>query len=505
MRELENKIIYQIYPKSYLDTTGNGFGDLQGIISKLDYIKSLSVDYIWLSPCLASPQKDNGYDISNYEMIDPLFGTNDDYLKLIEEANKRDMKIMMDLVLNHTSDKHEWFQRALKHESKYMDYYIWRDEPNELESVFGGSAWTYSDCVGKYYLHFFDKSQPDLNWENPEVREELYAMINRWIEKGVQGFRLDVIDMIGKDPDKLIGAKGPKYLDYLYELSDRTFKDKILTVGECWGSTLEETLAMCNEKGLTQSFHFHQHTLTDVSDKWHQRELELHELVTIFETWQNEYTGIEAIVMNNHDQPRLLSKWFDDIDNYELQAKLLITVFGMLRGNLYLYQGEEIGMASSYREDISFYQDVETLNYYESPKKDPSVMKRIQVISRDNARVPMQWTASNNAGFTQSKPWIAVNESSKFINVEEQEERASSVLNYYREFLRFRKENYEDISSKMSFYSHGNTLSMENESFKLIANFGKSREKLEDEYSSIFATNSKKDMLDAYEFILYKK
>lgn len=475
MRDLENKIIYQIYPKSFKDTTGNGIGDIKGIIEKLDYIKELGVDYIWLSPICKSPQNDNGYDIADYYTIDPLFGNNEDYENLIKEAKNRGMKIMMDLVLNHTSDQHEWFQKALKKDEKYYNYYIFRDEPNELYSFFGGNAWEYSEEVGKYYFRLFDKSQPDLNWENKEVREDIYKMVNYWIDKGVEGFRLDVIDLIGKEPDKLITGKGPKFYEYLKELNENTFKDKLLTVGECWGSNLDESYKMCNEKGLTQAFHFNNVTIIDGQDKWHKIPLDLQKLVDVLRVWQNDYKGIEANVMNNHDLPRLISNWLDDGVYRVESAKLAITLFGLMKGNLYIYQGEEIGATNAYMNDINLYNDVETHNRYkefkESGLDEKVIMEMIKKTSRDNARVPMQWTSEQNAGFTVSEPWLKVNRNHKQVNVETDLSSHNSIYKYYKDIINFRKTNYNKIDMPIEFEIQENVLKFKRGDMEFTANF----------------------------------
>ncbi|MDE6357335.1 MAG: alpha-glucosidase [Eubacteriales bacterium] len=476
MRDLENKVIYQIYPKSFKDTTGNGFGDINGICEKLDYLKDLGVDYIWLSPCCKSPQNDNGYDISDYMEIDPLFGTNEDYYKLIKEAEKRNIKIMMDLVLNHTSSQHIWFKKALEKDPKYYNYYIWRDEPNEINSIFGGSAWSFEEKVGKYYFRLFDKTQPDLNWENEDVRKSLYEMINYWIGKGVKGFRLDVIDLIGKEPDKMITGKGPKFYEYLKELNYNTFKDKILTVGECWGSNIEESYKMCNKDGLTQAFHFTYQCLTHTNgDKWNQSKLDLHKLCQSFNMWENDYTGIEAIVMNNHDLPRMISLWLNDDKYRKESAKLLISLFGLLKGNLYIYQGEEIGMTNAYFDKIEQYNDVETLNKYNELKEkgleENEIMDTIKLVSRDNARIPMQWDNSENAGFSTSTPWLEVNKNYKEINVENDIKGKDGIFNYYKNIIKYRKENYDKINKKAIFKTDGKILTMEKEDFMVVANF----------------------------------
>ena len=476
MRDLENKIIYQIYPKSFKDTTGSGTGDIKGIISKLDYLKDLGVDYLWLSPIAKSPQNDNGYDISDYYTIDPMFGTNQDYEELIAKANEKGIKIMMDLVLNHTSSEHEWFKKALAKDEKYYNYYIFRDEPNTIGSFFGGSAWQYNETVGQYYFRLFDVTQPDLNWENKEVRDDIYRMVNYWIEKGVEGFRLDVIDLIGKEPDYYITGKGPKFYEYLRELNQKTFKDKLLTVGECWGSTLEESYKMCHKEGLTQAFHFNHLTLTDTNgDKWFKKPIHLEELAKMLTKWQNEYEGIEAVVMNNHDMPRLVSTWLDDKKYRKESAKLLITLFGLMKGNLYLYQGEEIGMTNAYMSDITQYNDVETLNKYKELKAknldEKTIMDMIQKTSRDNARVPMAWNTEAHAGFTTGTPWLEINQNYKEVNVATDLASEDSVYKYYQKIIQFRKANDAQIEKEVHFSVEGNVLQFTRGDLTLVANF----------------------------------
>ncbi len=510
IRELENKVIYQIYPKSYLDTTNNGYGDIQGIISKLDYIKDLGVDYIWLSPCCKSPQYDNGYDISDYLTIDKLFGSNEDYLELIDKAKARDMKIMMDLVLNHTSSEHEWFQKALQQDPKYYDYYIWADEPNDITSFFGGNAWTYVPHLNKYYFHLFDKHQPDLNWENPALRAEIISMVNTWIERGVGGFRLDVIDLIGKEPSKLITGKGPKFYTYLKELSNATFRNDLLTVGECWGSNLEETYQMCNPDGLVQAFNFNHLSLTDGQDKWDKQPISLERLCNYFEVWQNQFKGIEAVVMNNHDLPRLISTWLDDRKYRKQSAKLLITIFGLLKGNLYLYQGEEIGMRNAYCFNINKYNDVETLNKYQELKakglSEEAIMEIIARTSRDNARIPMAWNNQQYGGFSKVKPWLYINDNFLSINVENDLASEDSVYRYYQAILAYRKANYEKLNVEAKFSYHGDVLRIEKADLVIIANFKANSVPLTKEGEVVFNNYSDlSDNLQAYQVVVFKK
>ncbi len=446
----DNKVVYQIYPKSFMDSNGDGIGDINGIISKLDYIKNLGVDYLWLSPINKSPQYDNGYDISDYYEIDEIFGTKDDYINLIKQTEMRDMKVMLDLVLNHTSSEHEWFKKAVSGDPKYMDYYIWRNEPNELKGYFSKSAWTYHPAVGKYYFHLFDKHQPDLNWENPSVRDEIYKMVNYWIDLGVKGFRLDVIDLIGKEPDKLITGKGPKFYDYLKELNNYTFKNDILTVGECWLASLDDSYKMCSDDGLTQVFHFSHLCLTNGADKWEQKPLDYDKLVEIIRLWQNDYQGSQSIVMNNHDLPRLISLWMDDKDYRYESATALCLLFGLLKGTQYIYQGEEIGMTNDNKLDINDYDDVETLNRFalfkeQTDLSNEAIMDKIKLISRDNARTPMQWDDSEYGGFSTAKPWLNMNHRFKEINVKSDLLSSNSVYNFYQTVINFKKDNYDTL------------------------------------------------------------
>lgn len=446
-----DKVVYQIYPKSFKDTTGNGYGDIQGIISKLDYIRGLGVDYIWISPINCSPQRDNGYDISDYYDIDPLFGNKDDYKQLIEECKKRDMKVMLDLVLNHTSDQHEWFKKALAGDKQYLDYYVWTEKPNDLQGFFSKSAWSYNEQVGKYYLHLFDETQPDLNWKNPKVREEILNMVNYWIDFGVEGFRLDVIDLIGKEPENYITGKGPKFYDYLKELSNNTFKKNLLTVGECWGASLDDSYKMCSTDGLSQVFHFSHLTATNGEDKWEQLPLDLNKIVDVIKLWQNDYTDSQTIVMNNHDMPRLISLWLNDKEYRYESATNLATLFTLLKGTQYIYQGEEVGFTNAYLSNINEYNDVETYNKYEVYKQqgnltEEEIMSRIMLISRDNARTPMAWTSAGD--FTTGDAWLTLNKKYPQVNVQADLESEKSVYNYYKQLIEYKKSNFDNVVSK---------------------------------------------------------
>ena len=425
--------IYQIYPKSFMDSNGDGIGDLKGITSKLDYLQKLGITALWLSPVYDSPMDDNGYDIANYEAIADIFGDMSDSDELLAEAKKRDIQIVMDLVVNHTSDEHAWFIEARDNpESPERDFYIWRDEPNELVSIFSGSAWEYDETSGQYYLHFFSKKQPDLNWENPQLRQKIYDMMNFWIEKGIGGFRMDVIDMIGKIPDQLIDTNGPKLHDYIKEMNQASFgKHDLLTVGETWGATPEIAKQYSNpdNQELSMVFQFEHIGLQHKPDspKWeYEKELDVTALKAIFNKWQTELElgqGWNSLFWNNHDLPRILSMWGDTGVYREKSAKALAILLHLMRGTPYIYQGEEIGMTNYPFRTLEELNDIESLNYAkEALEKGASIeviMDQIRQVGRDNARTPMQWDTSKNAGFSISdKTWLPVNPNYKDINVE---------------------------------------------------------------------------------------
>ena len=416
-----NAVVYQVYPKSFKDSNGDGIGDLPGITSKLDYLAKLGITAVWLSPVYDSPMDDNGYDIANYQDIASIFGTMEDMDELIAEAKKRDIRIIMDLVVNHTSDEHAWFIEACENpDSPERDYYIWRDEPNELESIFSGSAWQYDEKSGQYYLHFFSKKQPDLNWENEELRQKIYEMMNFWIDRGIGGFRMDVIDMIGKIPDEKVVNNGPMLHPYLKEMNQATFGDKdLLTVGETWGANPEEAKKYSNPEGqeLSMVFQFEHICLQyqEGQPKWHyQKDLDVSKLKTIFNKWQTELgveDGWNSLFWNNHDLPRIVSIWGDEEQYREKSAKAYAILLHLMRGTPYIYQGEEIGMDS------------------------------IRVIGRDNARTPMQWNGTKNAGFSDGQPWLAVNPNYTKINVEEALANPESIFYTYQKLVEIRKEN----------------------------------------------------------------
>ena len=446
--------IYQIYPKSFMDSNGDGIGDLKGITSKLDYLQKLGITALWLSPVYDSPMDDNGYDIANYEAIADIFGDMSDMDELLAEAKKRDIQIVMDLVVNHTSDEHAWFIEARDNpESPERDFYIWRDEPNELVSVFSGSAWEYDETSGQYYLHFFSKKQPDLNWENPQLRQKVYDMMNFWIDKGIGGFRMDVIDMIGKIPDQLIDTNGPKLHDYIKEMNQASFgKHDLLTVGETWGATPEIAKQYSNpdNQELSMVFQFEHIGLQHKPDspKWeYEKELDVSALKTIFNKWQTELElgqGWNSLFWNNHDLPRILSMWGDTGVYREKSAKALAILLHLMRGTPYIYQGEEIGMTNYPFRTLEELNDIESLNYAkEALEKGASIeviMDQIRQVGRDNARTPMQWDTSKNAGFsTSDKTWLPVNPNYKDINVESALANPESIFYTYQKLVALRK------------------------------------------------------------------
>lgn len=452
----KSAVFYQIYPKSFQDTTGTGVGDLKGIISRLDYLEKLGIDGIWLSPVCASPQVDNGYDISDYCAIDPMFGTMEDMETLIAEAKKRGISIILDLVLNHCSNQHPWFLEALQgRDNPCHDYFIWRDgdgtvPPNDMRATFGGSAWTYVPELGRYYFHQFAMEQPDLNWDNPAMRRELYKSIRFWVEKGVEGFRLDVIDQIGKDADKKITANGPRLHEFLRELSAEAFLEEgLVTVGETWGANVERAKRYSAPDGseLSMVFQF-EHIGLDQQpgkDKWDLAPLPLPKLKECFRRWQQGLNGVgwNSLFMNNHDLPRIVSRWGNDGEYRVESAKMLATMLHGMQGTPYIFQGEELGM-TNIRLPIGQYVDIEIQNLYrerlEQGYSEEEVMTSIWARGRDNARTPMQWTAGENAGFTTGKPWLPVNPNHVSINAEAALADPDSVFYHYQKLIALRKE-----------------------------------------------------------------
>ena len=456
MKWWKNAVVYQIYPKSFKDSNGDGIGDLKGIISKIPYLGELGIGAIWLSPVCKSPQADNGYDISDYQDIDPMFGNVDDMEELIEEAKKYNIRIMMDLVLNHTSNKHRWFEEAKKSkDNPYHDYYVWRDgeegvEPNDMKGVFGGSAWEWVPEIKQYYFHQFLPEQPDLNWDNPKVRREIYDMILWWMDKGVGGFRLDVIDQIAKEPDKKITINGPRLQEYFHELSKETFqKGDLITVGEAWGADIERAKLYSNPDGSEFSMVFQfEHIGLDQQEgkeKWDLAPLPFIKLKQIMTRWQKELHGCgwNSLFWNNHDLPRIVSRWGNDGEFRVESAKMLAILLHGMQGTPYIYQGEELGM-TNVKYDIEDYRDVEIHNMYNeriaAGYTKEEVMRSIYAKGRDNARTPMQWNDEKNAGFTDGTPWIKVNDNYNEINAKAQVNDPDSIFNCYKKLIQFRKE-----------------------------------------------------------------
>lgn len=452
----KDAVVYQIYPKSFQDSNGDGMGDIPGIISRLDYLKELGISAIWMSPVCKSPQDDNGYDISDYQDIDPMFGCLDDMERLIEEAKKRDIKILIDLVLNHTSDEHRWFMEAKKSkDNPYHDYYVWRDGvegeyPNDMRATFGGPAWEWVPELGQYYFHQFAIKQPDLNWDNPKVREEIYNMINWWMDKGAGGFRLDVIDQIAKVPELKVTCNGPRLHEFIREMSKETFqRGDMITVGEAWGSTPEIAKLYSAYDGSEFSMVFQfEHIGLDQQegkDKWDLAPLPFVRLKEILAKWQNELYGCgwNSLFWNNHDLPRIVSRWGNDKEYREKSAKMLATVLHGLQGTPYVFQGEELGM-TNVKFEMEDYRDIESLNMYkertEAGYTEEEIMTSLYAKSRDNARTPMQWDDSANGGFTTGTPWIKVNPNYTEINAASQVGRADSIFTYYKTLIRMRKE-----------------------------------------------------------------
>ena len=468
----KESVVYQIYPKSFKDSNGDGVGDIRGIIQKLDYLKELGVNVLWISPMLESPQDDNGYDISDYRRIYKEYGTMEDYEELLSEAHKRDIKILMDLVVNHTSDEHNWFIESRKSkDNPYRDYYIWKDpvngkEPNNWGGAFGGSAWEYDPQTQMYYLHLFSKKQPDLNWENEKVRQEVYDMMTFWCEKGIDGFRMDVISMISKDqtfPDgemnnSLYGdfgpycVHGPRVHEFLQEMNREVLsRYDIMTVGETSGVTIEEAQKYAGEAGkeLNMVFQF-EHVDNGSGDygKWTTEKYDFKEFKRIMIKWQEELQGKawNSLFLGNHDQPRSVSRFGNDNPAYrETSAKMLATCLHMMQGTPYVYQGEELGMTNVYFDILEDYRDIESINFFteltEAGLMTPEyMMKCLMLRSRDNARTPMQWDDSAQAGFTDGESWIKVNPNYKEINAAQQLEDPNSIFHYYQKLIRLRKE-----------------------------------------------------------------
>lgn len=510
----QKAVVYQIYPRSFQDSNGDGIGDIPGIISRLDYLQLLGITAIWLSPVYKSPNDDNGYDISDYEDIMDEFGSMADMEELIQEANKRDIKIVMDLVVNHTSDEHAWFVEAKKgKENPYRDYYVWRDPvngdvPNDLHSTFSGSAWEYDEASGQYYLHLFSKKQPDLNWENKKVRQEVYDMMNFWLEKGIGGFRMDVIDLIGKLPDQSITGNGPMLHTYLQEMNQATFGSQdVMTVGETWGATPEiaKLYSDPTRNELSMVFQFEHIGLDqqEGKDKWDLKPLSIGQLKQVLSKWQTSlgHEGWNSLFWNNHDLPRIVSRWGNDKEYRVESAKMFAILLHMMKGTPYIYQGEEIGMTNCPISTIDEVDDIESINMYnerlDQGYTKEAIIESINAKGRDNARTPMQWDNSANAGFTTGTPWLHVNPNYPEINVEQSLADENSVFYTYKKLIELRKEHaivvwgeYELIEeTEEEVFAYYREFS--GEKWLVVANFSESKQTftLEEEIGEVLVHN----------------
>lgn len=464
MKDFRNSVVYQIYPKSFLDTNGDGLGDLKGVTAKLDYLEKLGVDYIWLTPFFVSPQNDNGYDVADYRAIDPRYGTMADFEELVAQAEAHNIRIMLDMVFNHTSTYHQWFQKALAGDPVYQDYYIFRPgkpdgtPPTNWESKFGGNAWEYVPQLGKYYLHLFDKTQADLNWENPAVRKEVQDIVRFWMGKGVKGFRFDVVNLISKGEyaDDFEGdgrrfyTDGPRIHEFLHELNRESFgqDSEIITVGEMSSTSMENCFryagADCGELSMVFSFH---HLKVDFmgNDKWVLVPTDFGKLKDILFSWQEGMAARNAwnaVFWCNHDQPRVVSRFGDEGEYWKESAKMLANIVHAMRGTPYVYQGEELGMTNANFTRLDQYRDVESLNHFQILRdkgmSEESVYNILKVHSRDNSRTPMQWDATAQGGFTTGEPWISVNPNTATINAQAQVEDTDSIFAHYQALIRLR-------------------------------------------------------------------
>ena len=514
-------VVYQIYPRSFNDSNGDGIGDLRGIIEKLDYLQTLGIGAIWLSPVYKSPNDDNGYDISDYEDIMDEFGTMADMEELIAEADKRGIKIVMDLVVNHTSDEHQWFIESRKgKDNPYHDYYVWADSaedggaPTDLQSIFLGSAWKYDETSGQYYLHLFSQKQPDLNWENEKVRREVYDMMNFWIDKGVGGFRMDVIDLIGKIPLEGITSNGPKLHEYLQEMNKATFGDKdLLTVGETWGATPEIAKLYSNPERheLSMVFQF-EHSLLDNEpgkEKWDLKPLDVTELKAVLSKWQTELgeEGWNSLFWNNHDLPRIVSRWGNDKEYRVRSAKAFAILLHMMKGTPYIYQGEELGLTNTPVASIEELDDIESINMYHDRISRgfsvESIMTSLNAKGRDNARRPIPWTAEENGGFTTGTPWLALNPNYTEMNVEAELQNPDSVFYTYQKLIQLRKDHpivvwgdYELLNTSSNVFSYYRTLGEER--WLTVVNLSDFEEEISVDvrFNKVLVTNTEDEITD---------
>lgn len=539
----KDKVVYQIYPKSFQDTNGDGWGDIPGITRRLDYLAELGVDYLWLTPFFPSPQRDNGYDVADYRAVDPRFGTMADLEALIAAADKKNIGLMFDMVFNHTSTEHAWFQKALAGDEKYMAYYIFRDgtpevPPTNWPSKFGGSAWEYVPKLGKWYLHLFDVTQADLNWENPEVREELKDILRFWKDKGIKGFRFDVVNLISKgeyrDDTEGDGRRfytdGPRVHEFLKEIVHDSGIDGMITVGEMSSTTLENCIRYSNpaEHELSMTFSFH-HLKVDYKngDKWSLMPADLPALKKIFAKWQEgmeQGGGWNAVFWCNHDQPRIVSRLGDTGKYWRESAKMLAAAIHFMCGTPYIYQGEEIGMTNADFTDIKEYRDVESLNYHDILRKsgltEQETMAVIAARSRDNGRTPMQWDSGREAGFTTGTPWLDVNRNHARINVEAERQDEDSVLAFYKELIALRKKYRLIAEGSIHFLKRENDdvlayeRELDSEKLRVFCNFRDKQVRLEQPLTAYPAAGWQKllgnyegleDELRPYETVILKK
>lgn len=535
MIDFSDKVVYQIYPKSFCDTNGDGFGDIPGVIKKLDYLQRLGVDYLWLTPFFISPQRDNGYDVADYRKINPQFGTMEDLERLICESKKRGMGLMLDMVFNHTSTQHEWFQKALAGEEKYQNYYIFKEgsadkAPTNWQSKFGGSAWEYVPSLEKWYLHLYDVTQADLNWDNPEVREELKEILKFWKAKGIQAFRFDVINLVSK-PEKMeddfegdgrrFYSDGPHIHEYLKELVKNAGIEEFVTVGEMSSTSLEHCIRYSapQEKELSMCFNFH-HLKVDYKDgdKWSLQNVDYRKLKELFVEWQmgmQKGNGWNALFWCNHDQPRIVSRMGNEDIYWKESAKMLAGMIHFMRGTPYIYQGEEIGMLNAHYTSIEQYRDVESLNYYQILLKDgktkEEALKILAARSRDNSRTPMQWTQEKYGGFSENKPWLPMStQFRKEITVEAEEKEESSILAFYKKLISMRKKYPVIAKGEISFYETGTDMvfaykrRLEEQEIMVFCNLGEKEQKvkLDTKFdgSRVFLGNYKEQKIENTEY-----
>ena len=540
MKDFRESVVYQIYPKSFNDSNGDGIGDINGVTEKLDYLKELGVDYIWLTPVYVSPQKDNGYDVADYYKIDPRMGTMEDFDNLVEEAKKRNIDIMLDMVFNHTSTEHEWFKKALKGDKKYKDFYIFKEgknnePPTNWVSKFGGNAWEYVEEFNEYYLHLFDVTQGDLNWDNEEVRSEIYKVVNFWLDKGVKGFRLDVINLISKpevfESDNIGDGRrfytdGPNIHKYLKELNKNTFGkyEDIITVGEMSSTSVDNCIKYSNpeEKELSMVFNFH-HLKVDYKngDKWTMMDFDFKMLKDIFKQWQEEMqegNGWSAVFWCNHDQPRAIDKFVLDKKEHNYYSQTMLAgMFFNLRGTPFIYQGEEIGMENFERKDISEFDDIGSHGQYQRALEEgftkEEAMHFLNLRSRDNTRTPMQWDSSEYAGFSNHKPWLKMTGSQDKINVESQFNDPNSIYSFYKKMISIRKQedtlvygDFEEVNTVDDVIGYKRTY--QGQEILCFCNFTNKEQQIPKTQGNILLDNYNNynpTTLKPYQFIMIKK